>query len=62
MKRKNVIKRLKEEGFKPDGHKPHGCIYSHADVRFTTVGSHYKNGTIPSGTLKAIERQAGFRF
>jgi predicted RNA binding protein YcfA (HicA-like mRNA interferase family) len=62
VKVRKVISVLEKNGFKLTGRDKHGNIYTHTDGRETTIGAHYKNGTIPVGTLKTIEKQTRLKF
>lgn len=62
VKVSDVITALKLNGFVRTGHSNHGDTYSHANGKQTTISTHYKNGTIPVGTLKAMEQQTGLKF
>ena len=58
MKRRDVIKRLTEAGFVASEGANHTRM-THPDGRWTVIGRHAE---IPTGTVRAIERQTGVRL
>ncbi len=63
MKRSFIIEVIVGNGFTLLRNSKHGDIYvNNNNQRRTTIGRHYRNDTIPKGTLKAIENQTGLRF
>jgi predicted RNA binding protein YcfA (HicA-like mRNA interferase family) len=60
MNSKEVLKRLRKEGFEEVGRKGSHVKMRHMDGRMTIVPDPRKD--LPPGLLKAIERQAKITF
>ena len=58
MKRRDIIKKLTEAGFVAAEGANHTRM-THPDGRWTVIGRHTE---IPTGTVRAIERQTGVRL
>lgn len=58
MKRREILKKLAKAGFVQTEGANHTRM-SHADGRWTVIGRHSE---IPTGTVRAIERQTGVRL
>jgi predicted RNA binding protein YcfA (HicA-like mRNA interferase family) len=60
MSSKEVLKRLRQEGFEEIGRKGSHIKMRHRDGRITIVPDPKKD--LPPGTLHAIEKQTGITF
>ena len=59
---KQVIKRLKAEGFVEASQKGSHLKLFNVDTRRTAIVPVHSSKIMPIGTLKAIEKQSGIKF
>ncbi|CAB3390743.1 type II toxin-antitoxin system HicA family toxin [Kyrpidia spormannii] len=64
---REVLQRLKKEGFIPDpNHKGHGShrryVHKEDPTRFADISYHSSGQVSPKGTLRNIERTARMKF